>query len=110
MHIRCFKSERSMLMAWQQMMVHDLDPDMVVTYEYDTLATLVQRLEALRLPAHAALGRIRGQPASLGGDQPRSKPHGDSQRKNTVSPSLLPSPPAELELGPRLATAQCVYP
>ena len=71
---------------------------MVVTYERETLATLINRLEALQLPAHAALGRIRGQSASFA--DKRWKSPDDSQKKSPVSdpPSPVslsrPPPPA----------------
>ena len=56
---KSFKNERSMLMAWQHFLVHELDPDFVVTYESGVLLLLLQRLEALNVSAHRALGRLR---------------------------------------------------
>ena len=59
--VKTYKNERSMLMAFQHMIVNHFDPDFVVTYESEVMVLLVKRLEALNLPLHRALGRIRGQ-------------------------------------------------
>ncbi|KAJ1476955.1 hypothetical protein T484DRAFT_1823031 [Baffinella frigidus] len=62
--VRCFRSERELLRFFWRTLVHDVDPDIVVSFQGDLLCAVIERGAALDLRECCRLGRISAEVTS----------------------------------------------
>ena len=79
--IKEFGSEEALLMAWQQLVVHELDLDLLTghnIYKFD-LNYIARRAELLKLKGFFELGRMRGRLTSIRSTESQSKAFGHNE-------------------------------
>jgi DNA polymerase delta subunit 1 len=79
--IKEFRSEEELLMAWQRLVVHELDLDMLTghnIYKFD-LNYIARRAELLKCKYFFELGRIRGRFTAIKSTQSESKAFGHNE-------------------------------
>jgi DNA polymerase delta subunit 1 len=79
--VRTFRTERELLLAWRDLVVHELDLDMLVghnIFKFD-LHYLAKRAGVLGLPGFFRLGRLRGQATVLRTRETNTKAYGHNE-------------------------------
>ena len=79
--VRQYKTERDLLLAWRDLVVHELDLDLLVghnIFKFD-LHYLARRAEVLGVPGFFRLGRLRGQATALRTRETDTKAYGHNE-------------------------------
>ncbi|EKX53301.1 DNA polymerase delta catalytic subunit, partial [Guillardia theta CCMP2712] len=80
-HIREFEREEDLLMAWQHLVVHELDLDLLTghnIFKFD-LNYIARRAQVLKLPEFFELGRMKGKYTAIKTTDSQSKAFGHNQ-------------------------------